>query len=105
MEQAIGRLYEALQHRQPSPVVALNHAVAVAMRDTPEAGLRLLTALEGDAALADYHLFHAARADLLRRAGRCDEASLAYRRALALSDQGAERRYLQSRLAGLEAEH
>jgi RNA polymerase sigma factor (sigma-70 family) len=98
----IVRLYEALQRRQPSPVVALNRAVAVAMRDTPEAGLGLLASLEGDPALAGYHLFHAARADLLRRAGRRREACLAYRRALALSGQGAERRYLERRLAELE---
>nr|WP_205527684.1 RNA polymerase sigma factor [Halomonas sp. JS92-SW72] len=98
----IVRLYAALQRRQPSPVVALNQAVAVAMRDTPEAGLHQLATLGDEAALADYHLFHAARADLLRRAGRSDEACLAYRQALALCGQGAERRYLERRLAELE---
>lgn len=98
----IVRLYAALQRRQPSPVVALNQAVAVAMRDTPEAGLHQLATLGDEAALADYHLFHAARADLLRRAGRSDEALLAYRQALALCGQGAERRYLERRLAELE---
>ncbi|WP_254275007.1 RNA polymerase sigma factor [Halomonas sp. 3H] len=98
----IVRLYAALQRCQPSPVVALNHAVAVAMRDTPEAGLRQLATLGNDAALADFHLFHAARADLLRRAGRRDEARPAYRRALALCSQGPERRYLERRLAELE---
>lgn len=98
----IVRLYAALQRRQPSPVVALNQAVAVAMRDTPEAGLHQLATLGDEAALADYHLFHAARADLLRRAGRSDEARLAYRQALALCGQGAERRYLERRLAELE---
>lgn len=98
----IVRLYAALQRRQPSPVVALNQAVAVAMRDTPEAGLHQLATLGDVAALADYHLFHAARADLLRRAGRSDEARLAYRQALALCGQGAERRYLERRLAELE---
>ncbi|TDR52752.1 RNA polymerase sigma-70 factor (ECF subfamily) [Halomonas ventosae] len=94
-------LYEALHRQQPSPVIALNRAAAVAMRDGPEAGLRLLEALEAHKAIVNYHLFHAARADLHRRAGHPREARLAYERALALTSQEPERRFLQRRLAEL----
>ncbi len=94
-------LYEALHRQQPSPVIALNRAAAVAMRDGPEAGLRLLEALEAHKAIVNYHLFHAARADLHRRAGHPREARLAYERALALTAQEPERRFLQRRLAEL----
>jgi RNA polymerase sigma-70 factor (ECF subfamily) len=94
----IAALYGRLLELQPSPVVALNHAVAVAMADGPDAGLRLLEPLAAD--LDRYHLFHAARADLLRRAGRPDAAD-AYRRALELVTNDAERRYLTTRLASL----
>jgi RNA polymerase sigma-70 factor (ECF subfamily) len=94
----IAALYGRLLELQPSPVVALNRAVAVAMADGPDAGLRLLDPLTSD--LDRYHLFHAARADLLRRAGR-PEAADAYRRALELVTNDAERRYLGSRLASL----
>lgn len=94
-------LYEALYRQQPSPVIALNRAAAVAMRDGPEAGLRLLEALEAHKAIVNYHLFHAARADLHRRAGHPREARLAYERALALATQEPERRFLQRRLAEL----
>jgi RNA polymerase sigma-70 factor, ECF subfamily len=80
---------------RPSPVVALNRAVAVAMADGPDAGLRLLDPLAGD--LDRYHHFHAARADLLRRGGRGREAAEAYDRALALVANDAERRYLARR--------
>jgi RNA polymerase sigma-70 factor (ECF subfamily) len=94
----IAALYGHLLEVQPSPVVALNRAVAVAMADGPDAGLRLLEPLSGD--LDRYHLFHAARADLLRRADRPD-AGDAYRRALELVTNDAERRYLTRRLASL----
>jgi RNA polymerase sigma-70 factor (ECF subfamily) len=94
----IAALYGRLLELQPSPVVALNHAVAVAMADGPDAGLRLLEPLADD--LDRYHLFHAARADLLRRAGRPGAAD-AYRRALELVTNDAERRYLTGRLGSL----
>ncbi|MDY7115195.1 DUF6596 domain-containing protein [Halomonas sp. SSL-5] len=94
-------LYEALYRQQPSPVIALNRAAAVAMRDGPEAGLRLLEALEAHKAIVNYHLFHAARADLHRRAGHPRQARLAYEWALALTAQEPERRFLRRRLAEL----
>ena len=84
---------------EPSPVVELNRAVAVAMRDGPEAGLALVDAILARGELADYHLAHAARADLCRRLGRTAEARAAYRRALALARQEPERRFLERRLA------
>lgn len=90
------RLYGVLQHLQPSPVVSLNRAVAVAMVDGPRAGLALIDALA--AQLPDYHLLHSARADLLRRLGALAEASDAYRRALALAANDSERRFLDRRL-------
>jgi RNA polymerase sigma-70 factor, ECF subfamily len=89
-------LYDRLAALDPSPVLALNRAVAVAMRDGPEAGLELIDAIEG---LDRYHLLHAARADLLRRAGRDAEAADAYREALALAANKAERAYLERRLS------
>jgi RNA polymerase sigma-70 factor (ECF subfamily) len=95
----IASLYGQLLAIRPSPVVELNRAVAVAMADGPDAGLRLLEPLADD--LDRYHLFHAARADLLRRAGRTDEASVAYDRALAQVGNDAERRYLERRRASL----
>ncbi|MFL5790454.1 MAG: RNA polymerase sigma factor, partial [Actinomycetota bacterium] len=91
----IASLYDELERVRPSPVVALNRAVAVAMADGPDAGLRLLDPLAVD--LDRYHHFHAARADLLRRAGRGPEAATAYDRALALVGNDAERRYLERR--------
>ncbi|MDR5866232.1 RNA polymerase sigma factor [Halomonas koreensis] len=100
--QRIVRLYEALYRRQPSPVIALNRAVAVAMRDSPEAGLALLEGLAGHRQIVNYRLFHAARADLHRRAGHLEAARQAYERALALTAQGPERRFLARRLAALE---
>jgi RNA polymerase sigma-70 factor (ECF subfamily) len=87
----------------PSPVVALNRAVAVAMVDGPEAGLALMDELDASGALAGYHLLHAARADLLRRLGRAGQAAAAYRRALELTDNPVERSYLLVRLAEVEA--
>lgn len=94
----IVRLYEALYRQQPSPVIALNRAVATAMRDTPADGLRLLDELASEKAIHTYHFFHAARADLYRRNGNVEQARSAYERALALSAQGPEQRFLQRRL-------
>jgi RNA polymerase sigma-70 factor, ECF subfamily len=95
----IASLYAQLAGHRPSPVVELNRAVAVAMADGPDAGLRLLEPLA--ATLDRYHLFHAARADLLRRAGRDDEAAASYDHALAQVGNDAERRYLERRRASL----
>jgi RNA polymerase sigma-70 factor (ECF subfamily) len=95
----IAALYRRLSEMVPSPVVALNRAVAVAMADGPLAGLALVDQLEHSNALADYHLLPATRADLLRRLGRHDEAAASYRRALELAPTDAERRYLTRRLA------
>jgi RNA polymerase sigma-70 factor, ECF subfamily len=95
----IAALYAERYMRAPSPIVALNHAVAVAMADGPAAGLTLLEPLR--AALADYHLWHAARADLLRRLDRSAEAAKAYRQALALVGNDPERRFLERRIAQL----
>jgi RNA polymerase sigma-70 factor (ECF subfamily) len=83
-------------------VVELNRAVAVAMRDGPAAGLALVDALLARGELADYHLAHAARADLCRRLERKAEARASYERALALARQEPERRFLERRLAGLK---
>ena len=94
-------LYEMLERLDPSPVVALNRAVAVAMRDGPAAGLGLVERLLEGEALRRYHLAHAARADLCRRLGRTSEARRAYEQALALASQPAERRFLERRLAEL----
>jgi predicted RNA polymerase sigma factor len=94
----IVRLYHELHEVVPSPVVALNQAVAVAVADGPLAGLRLIETIDG---LDGYHLLHAARADLLRRLGRPDEAAAAYRRAHELAVNPAERRFLARRLAAL----
>jgi RNA polymerase sigma-70 factor (ECF subfamily) len=97
----IAALYGALLEINPSPVVELNRAVAVAMRDGPVAGLTLMDAILERGDLADYHLAHAARADLLRRLGRLQEARQAYERALSLVQQAPERRFLLMRLAQL----
>lgn len=96
-------LYDALLRLNPSPVIALNRAVAVAMHEGPEAGLALIDALLIDGELADYHLAHAACADLNRRLGRVQPARDAYQRALALAQQGADRQFLQMRLSQLPA--
>ncbi len=96
-------LYDVLLRIAPSPVVALNRAVAVAKRDGPAAGLALLEALDGERALRGHHLLPAARADLLRRLGRYPEAADAYRRALELAGSGPERRFLARRLAEVSA--
>ena len=92
-------LYDALLDRDRSPVVELNRAVAVAMRDGPAAGLALVDALLARGELAEYRLAHAARADLCRQLGRKEEARTAYERALALTRQEPERRFLERRLA------
>ena len=94
-------LYDLLARAEPSPVVELNRAVAVAMRDGPSAGLALIDAILGRGDLSDYHLAHAARADLCRRLGRIAEARASYERALSLTEQEPERRFLKRRLAEL----
>jgi len=94
-------LYDVLLRADPSPVVELNRAAAVAMRDGPAAGLALVDALLARGELSDYHLAHSARADLLRRLGRSADARAAYARALALTRQDPERRFLERRLAEL----
>ena len=94
-------LYDALLRVMPTPVVELNRAAAVAMRDGPAAGLALVEAILARGHLRDYHLLHAARADLCRRLGRATEARAAYERALALTGQGPERRFLERRLRSL----
>jgi RNA polymerase sigma-70 factor (ECF subfamily) len=92
----IATLYRGLKAMWPSPVIELNRAVAVAMADGPDAGLALMDPLADE--LDRYHLFHSARADLLRRSGRTGEAELAYRRALELVTNPVERRYLMRRV-------
>ena len=94
-------LYDVLMRAEPSPVVDLNRAVAVAMRDGPAAGLSLIDAILARGDLGNYHLAHAARADLYRRLGRTAEARASYERALILAQQGPERRFLERRLAEL----
>jgi RNA polymerase sigma-70 factor (ECF subfamily) len=90
-----------LARANPSPVIELNRAVAVAMRDGIPAGLELIDAILARGDLADYHLIHAARADLCRRLGRTDEARASYQRALALTRQEPERRFIERRLENL----
>ena len=94
-------LYDVLARADPSPVVELNRAAAVAMRDGPAAGLALIDAILARGDLDDYRLAHAARADLCRRLGRSAEARAAYERALALTLQEPERRFLERRLREL----
>lgn len=97
----IVRFYDLLMQAAPSPVTELNRAVAVAMRDSPAAGLLQIDAILERGDLHDYHLAHAARADLCRRLGRVDEARASYERALALAAQEPERRFLERRLREL----
>jgi RNA polymerase sigma-70 factor (ECF subfamily) len=97
----IARLYGVLVRVEPSPVVELNHAVAVAMRDGPDAGLALIDAILARGDLADYHLAHAARAELCRRLGRTADARASFEMALSLARQEPERRFLERRLAQL----
>jgi len=94
-------LYDLLMRAEPSPVIELNRAVAVAMRDGPSAGLVLIDALLARGELVNYHLAHSARADLCRRLGRTREARASYERALKLSQQEPERRFLERRLSEL----
>jgi RNA polymerase sigma-70 factor, ECF subfamily len=92
-------LYGLLARLAPSPVVELNRAVAVAMRDGPAAGLALIDEIVARGELPRYHLVHAARADLLRRLGETNAAVAEYQRAIALTSQEPERRFLERRLA------
>jgi RNA polymerase sigma-70 factor (ECF subfamily) len=94
-------LYDVLSRLDPSPVIGLNRAVAVAMRDGPAAGLQLIDAILAAGDLSDYRLAHAARAELCRRLGRFDEARTSFQRALELTRQLPERRLLERRLAEL----
>jgi RNA polymerase sigma-70 factor, ECF subfamily len=94
-------LYDVLRRVDPSPVVALNRAVALGMRDGAPAGLAAIDAVLGEGSLDDYHLAHAARADMQRRLGLVDAARASYQRAFALARQPAERRFLEARLAQL----
>ena len=100
----IALLYERLLSFLPTPVVELNHAVAVGMAAGPAAGLELVASLEASGALAGYHLLPATRADFLRRLGRSAEAAVAYAEALELTSTDAERRYLARRLAEARGE-
>jgi len=100
----IVRLYDLLQRVQPSPIVSLNRAVAVAMADSVGPALALIDQLADDDDLANYHLLHAARADLLRRLGSPVEAAKSYQRALALVTNDSERRFLERRLREVQSE-
>lgn len=99
----IAVLYDLLLRIEPSPIVELNRAVAIAMRDGPEAGLALIDALLDRGELLEYQLAHSARADLLRRLGRTQDAAAAYLRALELARQGPERRFIEGRIRELRA--
>jgi len=94
-------LYDMLAQVAPSPVVELNRAVAVAMRDGPLVGLALIDAILARGDLTNYYLVHAARAELCRRLGRTAEAQASYQRALGLTQQAPERRFLERRLNDL----
>jgi len=95
-------LYDQLVRIQPSPVVRLNRAVAIAMRDGPEAGLTQIDAVLEQGELANYYLAHSARAEMCRRLGRTAEARASYEKALALTQQGPERQFLQERIRQLK---
>ncbi len=94
-------LYDVLARADPSTVIALNRAVAVAMRDGPAAGLAIIDAILGRGDLQEYRLAHAARAELCRRLGKTADARASFERALALTRQEPERRFLERRLAEL----
>jgi RNA polymerase sigma-70 factor (ECF subfamily) len=98
----IVRLYDLLERVQPSPVVSLNRAAAVAMVDGPRPALALIDELAATGDLDRYHLLHSARADLLRRLGSPEEAAKSYARALALVTNDAERRFLERRLGEVQ---
>jgi RNA polymerase sigma-70 factor (ECF subfamily) len=97
----IVHLYDLLLQVTPSPVVEINRAAAVAMREDPAAGLELVDAILARGDLSNYPLAHSTRAELCRRLGRTEEARTAYQQALALSGQGPERRFLERRLTRL----
>jgi RNA polymerase sigma-70 factor, ECF subfamily len=99
----IVRLYDLLERMQPSPIIALNRAVAVAMAEGPQQGLNIIESLAAADDLGEYHLLHAARADLLRRMGSSTEAAKSYERALALVTNESERRFLQRRLREVQS--
>jgi RNA polymerase sigma-70 factor (ECF subfamily) len=101
-EEIVG-LYDVLLRTDPSPVIELNRAVAVAMRDGPLAGLALIDAILRRGDLTDYHLAHAAHADLCRRLGKTTDARLSYERAISLAKQELQRRFLARRLVELES--
>jgi RNA polymerase sigma-70 factor (ECF subfamily) len=94
-------LYDVLLRMSPSPVIELNRAVAVGMRDGPETGLAIIDAIFRRGDLRDYRFAHAARADFCRRLGRVEEAADSYHRALQLTQQGPERRFIERRLTEL----
>lgn len=99
----IVQLYDLLERVQPSPIVSLNRAVAVAMVEGPQRALPLIDALERDGQLDTYHLLHSTRADLLRRAGLLDDAAAAYTRALSIVTNDSERRFLERRLREVQS--
>ena len=101
----IAALYDVLHRIAPSPVVALNRAVAIGMRDGPAAGLTNIETVLGRGRLDDYHLAHAARADMQRRLGLTEAARASYQRALELTRQPAELRFLRQRLTQLDGQH
>ena len=96
-------LYDVLVRADPSPVIELNRAAAIAMRDGPSAGLAIIDAILARGDLDGYHLAHSARADLCRRLGRIEDARKAYQRALELAMQEPERRFLEKRLSQISA--
>jgi RNA polymerase sigma-70 factor (ECF subfamily) len=97
----IAALYTLLLQIEPSPIIELNRAVAIAMRDGPQAGLELIDAILARGELQNYHLAHAARAELSRRLGRIEEAKVSYKVALELAQQEPERRFLRKQLSAL----
>ncbi len=99
----IVRLYDVLERLQPSPIVSLNRAVAVAMAEGPRPALALIDQLAATGELDGYHLLHATRADLLRRLGKSADAAASYERALALVSNKSERRFLERRLREMQA--
>jgi RNA polymerase sigma-70 factor, ECF subfamily len=99
----IVKLYENLEEVQPSPIVSLNRAVAVAMAYGPQPALGMINAIAATKELENYHLLHAARADMLRRLGSSAEAAKSYRRALELVTNDSERKFLERRLKEVES--
>jgi RNA polymerase sigma-70 factor, ECF subfamily len=96
-------LYDVLQQLLPSPVIALNRAVAIAMARGPQTGLAIINEIAASGELDDYHLLHAARADMLRRLGSNAEAAESYELALSLANNDSERRFLERRLREVRA--